>query len=156
MERTYGGLTPYYRFWAHVQIGGLDECWNWTRSVSRLGYGQLRFRKKIHSAHRIAWVLTFPDIPIVDKVLHRCDNRRCCNPIHLFLGSQADNMRDMAAKNRNFKAIGEKNGRAKITNAQVLEILEMSQNGITQTEIAKKFSLASSRISQIVSANQRT
>jgi hypothetical protein len=81
-------------------------CWNWQLSKDRVGYGRLRvslgtrenFRHT--SAHRYAFELWRGEIPAGMHVLHTCDNRACCNPSHLFLGTAKDNMRDMWAKGR--------------------------------------------------------
>lgn len=81
-------------------------CWQWTKNKDRLGYGRLkislgtRLLFKTSSAHRFAWELIVGEIPEGMCVLHKCDNRACCNPDHLFLGTQQDNMQDMHKKGR--------------------------------------------------------
>jgi hypothetical protein len=93
-------ITQPENFWRHVQKG--DGCWLWTGSVNhaRGGYGQVKYGKKHYRAHRLAWLLTFGEIPDGMKVLHRCDTPACCRPDHLFLGSQTDNIHDMLEKGR--------------------------------------------------------
>lgn len=81
-------------------------CWNWQLGKDRIGYGRMKVSEgsrgsfRTMSAHRYAWELWKGPIPIDAKVLHRCDNRACCNPEHLFLGTQQDNLRDMHSKGR--------------------------------------------------------
>lgn len=76
-------------------------CWNWTRSVGSPGYGDLFFNGRHVTAHRLFAHLAFGfDLDSSLCVLHRCDNRRCCNPEHLFIGTRGDNMRDCVAKGR--------------------------------------------------------
>jgi HNH endonuclease len=88
-----------------LQNINLDEqtgCWNWTGCVNSEGYGKMRFGGKVIGVHRIAAILYLgldPDSELL--VLHRCDNPGCFNPKHLFLGTDADNMRDCASKGRN-------------------------------------------------------
>ena len=97
------------RFWSGVDRRGPDECWNWTRARQTRGlkYGiigigsRLDGSKRAVLAHRLAWQLTHGPLARQGlKVLHRCDNPLCCNPAHLFLGTQADNVADMFSKGR--------------------------------------------------------
>lgn len=82
-----------------------EKCWEWPRSKNpQTGYGQInRYengRHKVYTAHRISFSAHFGDIPDGLQVLHRCDNKPCINPSHLFLGTQLDNMADMMEKGR--------------------------------------------------------
>lgn len=111
--------TPFYgrkqlekRFWAKVTKGSRNGCWLWRGSLDRDGYGSIRLGlgRIFHEtrAHRIAWRLIKGQIPGSLCVLHSCDVRNCVNPEHLFLGTNADNNRDMILKGRN--ARGDKSG----------------------------------------------
>lgn len=109
------------RFWAKVQIGSEAECWNWTASTQSKGYGSFGVGQgKTALAHRVAYELVHGNIPDGLVVRHRCDNRLCCNPAHLELGTVAENNQDAVERGRN--ARGERNGRAKLTVEQVREI----------------------------------
>lgn len=96
------------RFWAKVEVGANDECWNWTACTTgakALGwYGRFALRKRRYYAHRVAWCIArgFPVDYLTDDlaVMHTCDNPTCCNPSHLELGTQLDNIQDMIRKNR--------------------------------------------------------
>jgi hypothetical protein len=102
------------RFWSKVdQSGGERACWPWTAGTVRHGYGRISVPPRGHSvrAHRLAYELTFGPVKDGWAVLHACDNPPCCNPFHLFLGSQADNVRDMHFKGRAKILSGSANGR---------------------------------------------
>ena len=97
------------KFWASVDRRGPDECWPWKLVTGSNGYGLLHIGSELkQTAHRISYELHFGPIPALDGthggcVLHKCDNRRCVNPAHLFLGTQGDNLRDMWAKGRGYR-----------------------------------------------------
>jgi hypothetical protein len=102
------------RFWKKVDKRGNGDCWEWTASIQSKGYGCISVEGKIKLAHRVAYeIASDEEVPDGMMVLHRCDNRRCVNPSHLFLGSNQDNVDDMVKKDR--QARGEKNGRSKLT-----------------------------------------
>lgn len=90
------------RFWRHVNKGSPYECWVWTGSNDGKGYGQISAgagRSPI-KAHRLSWEIHNGQIPAGMVICHRCDNPKCVNPSHLFVGTQKDNMVDCATKNR--------------------------------------------------------
>lgn len=112
------------RFWAKVVRE--EGCWKWIASIDNCGYGIIGIGQKLFRAHRVSWVLHNGEIPADQHVLHTCDTRSCCNPAHLFLGTHADNMRDMAVKGRArpVAQYGEANPSAKLNRLQVTAIRE--------------------------------
>lgn len=141
------------RFWSKVDKSG--ACWNWTAATNRVGgYGHLKLDGKLTYAHRASWVLAFGEIPVTMCVCHKCDNRVCVNPAHLFLGSIQDNADDCVAKRRTTKGrkghglnFGENHGLSKLTQANVDEIRRLySAGGITQFSLGKQFGVHSNTI----------
>lgn len=115
------------------------------------GYGKIRRDGKMRMAHRVALAdhLGISEEEIAGKVCHSCDNPPCINVQHLFIGSQAQNLADMRSKDRH--ARGTRNGRTKLSVAQVEEIMARYSLGIeTQTDLARAFGVDQSRISRIV------
>ena len=110
------------RFWNKVNKQAENGCWEWTASVNNKGYGWFRLDGKNRGAHRVSWMLQHGAVPGGLFVLHRCDNPSCVNPDHLWLGTNADNMRDKVEKGRAPALPGESNGQAKLTEADVIAI----------------------------------
>jgi hypothetical protein len=137
------------RFMAKVVKG--DECWEWKASLDSSGYGWFFVRGKMMRAHRIAWTIANGEIPDGLQVLHHCDNRRCVNPAHLFLGNNDDNIRDRMSKGRLSGAKGERNGRAKLTEADVATIRLWLAMGHSQTAIASAYGVRQQTISWLAS-----
>ncbi len=135
------------RFWAKVDRRGPDECWPWTAAVGTHGYGVVGVERGTMTAHRVAFLLAngaLPEAPGAHGgvVMHRCDNRRCCNPAHLCGGSQRDNLADATAKGRSRvppPILGEAVHTAKLKAAQVREIKEALEGGATGVALAARY-----------------
>lgn len=135
-----------------------DRCWLWQGGRTKRGYGSIRRRDLpgVFYAHRLAYELKHRPIPRGVKVCHTCDNPPCCNPHHLFLGTQAKNMQDCAAKGRNISQRqpdlfrGERNGNSKLTDDIVRAIRKLANEGFTRTELARCAKVARSVIDGVV------
>lgn len=141
------------RFWSKVtKTDNPDDCWNWTGFLDKGGYGHIHINRKVVTAHRTAFVITFGVVPDGLHILHRCDNRRCCNPSHLFLGTNANNVKDRDVKGRNRVGYGERCARSKLTYAQVAEIkYKHMHEGIGSTTLGREYGVNKSTILRIVS-----
>ena len=141
ITNTYLGKTTEERFWE--KVNKTKTCWLWdgTRSRER---GFISMNGKMISAPRFSYLLNVGEIPEGLCVCHTCDDPRCVNPSHLWLGTHAENMRDMRLKGR---VKNERNGRSKHTTEKVREIRELWATGqYTQRELGEKFGVSHTNI----------
>jgi hypothetical protein len=141
-------------FWARVdRSGGDDACWPWTGRLGGEGYGECHAKVdgswRTLLTHRRAYTLAKGD-PGPLCVLHTCDNRPCCNPRHLWLGTRGDNNRDMHEKRRNRQPRGELVANAKLTDRQVLAIRTLYATGSTVRELALLYPIGAAELGDVV------
>ena len=123
-------------------------CWIWLATISNKGYGKFKHNGKMVEAHRVSYELYNKDFDKSLCVLHRCDNRLCVNPSHLFQGTKKDNGVDMVSKNRSTR--GSKNSKAKLTEEQVIKIKQLLlSNKYTHQEIANIYNVTRTNITII-------
>lgn len=132
------------RFWGRVEVGFSNQCWPWKGRANPAGYG--RFEGSM--AHRMAYELINGPIPEDLIVRHRCDNPPCCNPKHLLLGTQLDNMGDAVERKR--IAHSRRNGRTKLTEEDV-HYIRRNPDRLTGRAMAERYGIARSTISYIQS-----
>lgn len=139
------------RFLEKVGELQLSGCQEWLGSYTGSGYGQFYL---LHGnpmmAHRYSYQLAFGDIPEGLCVCHKCDNKKCVNPEHLFLGTVADNNADMRSKGRQAHNRGEL-GKSKLKEKEVLEIRRLHKTGVVgYRKLAKMFMVSRQNIGKIV------
>lgn len=126
----------------------VGECLEFTGPKAK-GYGDLTVNGVHWGAHRLAWTLAYGPIPTGLWVLHHCDNPPCCEPTHLFLGTNKDNSADRARKGRNPVRRGEANGNHRLTAEQVREI-RLLAGQTPQTELARTYGVSLITVNRIV------
>lgn len=137
------GASLYDAFWGRVNKNGAtmphmkSQCWEWIGRISSYGYGQLYsvMEDRYVPAHRVSYILNIGTISANMCICHACDNRKCVNPDHLWMGTNADNVRDREAKGRG------KRGRQKLTEMEVLEIRFKWLSGLTCKEIGAQYNV---------------
>lgn len=142
-------------------------CWIWTARLDRRGYGRFRHGDRNAGAHRVAYELYRSTVPGSAYVLHRCDNRACVNPDHLYLGTHADNMRDLGLRSipkRNRVQINsyeplnieQRRPRSKLSARQVEEIRERYRaGGVLQRELAREYGISKAQTCNILAGRRQ-
>lgn len=152
---------------AKTDVRASNECWPWVGTFSGNGYGTFSYRGKQYIAHRAVFKEENGDIPGDIYVCHKCDNKWCVNPSHLFAGTPNDNMQDKVSKGRQSRGAkhsdsfrnskkyrdsirrGENHPMSKLSDAQRIEILAMIDDGVPQSAIAEKFGVWQPTISNV-------
>lgn len=142
------------KFWSHVAVAGPDECWLWTASKSRLGYGRAYYEDKHTEAHRVSWAIHFGSIPTSINVCHKCDNPACINPAHLFLGTDKENMADKYKKGRANHPKGEAVASSVLTEDAVRLIRHLATTGEPRWSLSLQFGVSAVTIGNII--NRKT
>jgi hypothetical protein len=138
-------IPPIDRVMGRVNIDRETGCWNWTGSTNSAGYGVIgigsRVDKscKIVTVHRLVWQHEKGSIPESFCVCHHCDNRKCVNPEHLFLGTNQDNVDDKERKNRSNHPVGSRCAKSIFTNSDVENIVRLFSIGKSNVDIASLY-----------------
>ncbi len=135
------------RFWPKINRQAANGCWEWLACTNPYGYGKFKIKGQYRLAHRLSWQIHYGTIPDKMCILHKCDNRKCVNPVHLFLGTRSDNTNDRHTKGRS--ARGSQNGRAKLTEDQVLCIKRLLAHDTSRQKLALKFKVGINAIDKI-------
>lgn len=155
-KKKYRKKTLMERFLRSFSKEEGSSCWNWLLHLDRDGYGHMTIRYENgdilnKKSHRMAYSLLVGEVPDGMSVCHKCDNPKCVNPDHLFLGTQQDNMNDKQNKNRHH--FGEKHPMAKLKEEDVSSIKFKANSGSTHDSIAKEYGVCRQTISRIVSGS---
>ena len=143
-EQNLERIKKYFNKYVIKQEG----CWDWSGTIQWTGYATLNIRPPI-KAHRASWILNYGSIPEGKLVCHTCDNRKCTNPEHLWLGTYEENIADKFKKGRSNTPKGSQLKVSQLNEEQVLEIKVFLKNGLTCGEIARQYGVSRKIISRI-------
>lgn len=164
---TYGPRNnTNERFWSKVNRNSSKGCWPWMASLTRSGYGNFWLDDRLVNASRVAWIMARGRIPNGIIVCHTCDNRRCCRPDHLSLGTHGDNARDRELKGRSSHATGDRHGthtrpeslnrgqahkHAKLTrDIGAIILARYRTERVSQEQLAEEYGVSQATISRII------
>ncbi len=162
LHSTGGKMSLRESFDKKYGIVEPSGCWVWTSTMKSNGYGCIQIgsrvdgSRRIVRAHRASWALHNGPIPDGLHVLHHCDIRSCVNPAHLFLGTNADNVRDREKKGRGLPSVlfGDANGKTKLTDAEVAEIRALAGR-MLRREIAALYGVTQQHVSDLINGKRR-
>jgi hypothetical protein len=155
-NNQFSGKTLEERFWEKVDIGEENECWEWLGARHhKWNYGEFKIGYKVIQAHRWSYFISHEneEIPEGMLVLHTCDNPPCVNPKHLFLGTNDDNMKDMAYKGRSADNHGSKNPNSKLKEQDVIQI-KLLKGKVSGAELGRRYGVVKEAIYDIWSGKR--
>jgi len=145
-ERTFNE-----RFWRRVEPQNGGKCRNWLGTCGSHGYGMVSRNGKNVRTHRVAYELVFGEFNVAFDVLHKCDNPLCCNPEHLYLGTDVENQRDAAQRGGHKAKMGEQHPMARLNSSDIINIRNsFHKKGVFQHVLAKQYGVTKTQISRIV------
>lgn len=134
------------RFWSKVNMGLPDECWEWQAKLAR-GYGRFYIEHITIAAHRLSWIMLRGPIPDGILVLHKCDNRKCVNPNHLYLGTHSDNNSDRAQRNSNNQG----GPISRFSSKDIEDVKDLIKKGKHKLFIANKYNISLNHVYTLTS-----
>ena len=132
-------------FWSRVDVKAPEDCWEWTAGITE-GYGYFKINSVYYGSHRISSFLDTGEQPD-GLVCHHCDNRKCVNPRHLYVGTYQSNAQDRSDRGRQARLQGEANGGAKLT---VKIVKEIRKSKLSRKELAKKYHISRQGVGDIL------
>jgi len=149
IKKSWFDLSITERIESKTKINELTGCLEWQGYLNVWGYAKIKHENTMKLSHRLVWELRYGDIPKDLCILHKCDNPKCCNIDHLFLGTHADNNIDMQEKGRGRYPRGSECVHTELTEENVIEIRRMLSEKISYKKIYERFNIKSSAIKSI-------
>ena len=135
------------RFWKFVPLRQAGECWNWDGYYGNDKYGQFQYNYKLYSVHRFSYIMHYGNIPDGLLVCHKCDNKRCVNPMHLYLGTHLDNIMDRIERDpKSFRAINY----SRLTRKESKQMKDLFDIGYNYSEIGRMFKVHNTTAKNII------
>lgn len=128
----------------HIKVAGANDCWEYTSKLNNSGYGHVGWRGRHFLAHRASYLLFFGFIPKGKNVCHKCDNRKCVNPSHLFIGTQSENIQDAKLKGRLVPR------RRRLEDQKIQDVIRAVMGGKAQVDVAQEFGINRKQVSKYV------
>jgi hypothetical protein len=147
---TYSSNEQYF---LSKVVFGLSDCWYWNGCLDNAGYGIWSYNRPNQRAHRVMFELFGNEYHKSKKILHKCDARNCVNPEHLYVGTQADNVRDMVSRGRHkppTARFGFSNPLSKLTTEDIIKAKSLRSEGLSHKRIGKELGFSTMTIFRLL------